>query len=517
MLGRGVAAAAVAVAAVLLPAPPAVRADLAGCPSGTTLLVPAHPDDDLLFMSPDLLHEIRAGRCVRTLYLTAGDANLDRSYWSGREAGVEAAYAAMAGERNRWESSETVLAAHPVQVRTLVDDPRVSLAFLRLPDGLEKGTGGSGHGRESLQKLWQARIGTIHPVDGSAPYTRKSLRAALTAAMRTLRPGRILAGDDLNAFGAGDHSDHYAAAYFAGAAQRRYSGPHTFVAFRGYPVRTSPPNISGADLAAKTDAFLAYAEHDPRVCGDAASCSAGPIGGYLSRQYRAVSVTGTVHPNELRSIGRARQVLTITAKDRSSAAGTAVAWQARAHVWHVAQRPVRVHLGGRGLVLPGHRRQLTGKTPAGTFRPARAMGFRADPGTGLPFRRLTADDYWPYDPRSPRTYNVFQPHRSRGASWRRALSERFAAHRHRYPWAVLMDVNLPRGIHHSRRADQREASVPANVRKGSLWIHAGAPVGRLGWISMPTHRIERLLRWMRPKRERTTFVVGTPAYLRKHL
>ena len=34
----------------------------------------AHEDDDLLFMNPDLEHAIDAGSCVRTIYVTAGDA-----------------------------------------------------------------------------------------------------------------------------------------------------------------------------------------------------------------------------------------------------------------------------------------------------------------------------------------------------------------------------------------------------------------------------------------------------------
>ena len=41
--------------------------------SGPTLNVVAHEDDDLLFLSPDLLHVIQAGGSVRTIFVTAGD------------------------------------------------------------------------------------------------------------------------------------------------------------------------------------------------------------------------------------------------------------------------------------------------------------------------------------------------------------------------------------------------------------------------------------------------------------
>ena len=33
----------------------------------------AHPDDDLLFQSPDLLHDVVGGKCVRTVFVTAGE------------------------------------------------------------------------------------------------------------------------------------------------------------------------------------------------------------------------------------------------------------------------------------------------------------------------------------------------------------------------------------------------------------------------------------------------------------
>src|SRR6188472_3148233 len=43
------------------------------CPTGATMNVVAHPDDDLLFQSPDLLHDVQSGKCVRTVYVTAGE------------------------------------------------------------------------------------------------------------------------------------------------------------------------------------------------------------------------------------------------------------------------------------------------------------------------------------------------------------------------------------------------------------------------------------------------------------
>src|SRR5262245_7566617 len=65
---------------------PSAAASALAAPCATSAMAfVAHEDDDLLFLSPDILHAIQAGdTCVRTVYLTAGDAGNDESYWSGR-------------------------------------------------------------------------------------------------------------------------------------------------------------------------------------------------------------------------------------------------------------------------------------------------------------------------------------------------------------------------------------------------------------------------------------------------
>ena len=49
--------------------------------AGRTLNIVAHEDDDLLFLSPDLLHAIQAGRAVATIFLSAGAAGKCATDW----------------------------------------------------------------------------------------------------------------------------------------------------------------------------------------------------------------------------------------------------------------------------------------------------------------------------------------------------------------------------------------------------------------------------------------------------
>lgn len=237
-----------------------------GCPAGTAMNVVAHQDDDLLFMSPMLISAIRGGLCVRTVYVTAGDANDSAAYWKSREAGVKAAYAQLAGVANTWSTADAGIAGHPIPVATLSGSANVSLAFMRLPDGVGGGTGGSTYGFESLQKLYSGVIGTITAVDKSSSYTLSTLQGTLLALMYSYQPNQIATLDFASGYGAFDHSDHLTVGSLVLAAQRNYSLPHTITGFQGYGISRRPSNVAGTDLTTKTKAFLTYAQFDPRSC-----------------------------------------------------------------------------------------------------------------------------------------------------------------------------------------------------------------------------------------------------------
>ena len=140
-----VSVAALALTSSVVPAP-AARAQ-ATCTAGS-LTFAAHPDDDLIFMSPDLLEDVTGGSCSRTVYLTAGDAALGQQYWAGREDGVRAAYTQMMGTTAGWTTKLASVAGYTVTVSTSLSHPQVSLVFLRLPDGLD--------GRGSPQRVASA-------------------------------------------------------------------------------------------------------------------------------------------------------------------------------------------------------------------------------------------------------------------------------------------------------------------------------------------------------------------------
>lgn len=238
--------------------------------ANSSLNAVAHQDDDILFIDSPTFSDVAAGRCVTTVYLTAGDDGQRASYWQGREDGAMAAYAEMAGVENHWTTTRLRTASGQSAVTRSLDGTGIRLIFLRLPTGSPGGR--AIHHYESLSKLHAGTIAAVHAIDGTATYTSAELRATLTGFMTTFRPSVVRTLDYTGAYGDGDHADHHNVAYFTVEADREYAAPHELQGFLGYPMTRLPANLSAAEVERKLTTFLAYARHDSHVCQSAAAC-----------------------------------------------------------------------------------------------------------------------------------------------------------------------------------------------------------------------------------------------------
>jgi LmbE family N-acetylglucosaminyl deacetylase len=252
------------------------------CNNGASMNIVAHEDDDILFLSPDLIHDIQNGRCVRTVFVTAGDANLGLPYSKSRANGARSAYAQMARVLSpQWAISDASIPGHPIPVYTLQSHSKISLVFLKLPDGNFYGEGFSNNNYQSLQKLLAGTIYDIRAIDGSNKFTKLSLQSTLLKLIRDYRPDEIRTQD--TNFVVWDHSDHRAVASLVESANMRYTTPHTFVSYIDYIDLFYAQNIFGADLFAKEMAFKAYAKHDSEI--GCYTCFYNPYFYWLKRQY----------------------------------------------------------------------------------------------------------------------------------------------------------------------------------------------------------------------------------------
>lgn len=292
---RSAVGAFVAAAVVAAPWVFASPAAAASC-TGGSLNVVAHQDDDLIFLNPDILNDVRAGVCVHTVFVTAGDAGNSLSDALNREKAPLAAYAQMAGVTNRWTESDAGIAGRSIRTYTLLDAPQVSVTAMRLPDGFNDGSGSPAYNGQSLLRLWNGTTDTITAIDGSETYSRGQLTSVLTEFMTDMAPSTIRTMDFANPINDHDHSDHEVSGYLTEAANAGYSADHTLSAYLGYGVNNRPENVSGVDLDRKLAALAAATQYD----GGAGTAW---VLGMATRQYVLKTISTGAIPNRAPSAG----------------------------------------------------------------------------------------------------------------------------------------------------------------------------------------------------------------------
>jgi len=261
------------------------------CPGGDTLLtVWAHPDDDIIFGNPTISEAIAAGQCVRTVFLTAGDAGRGLDYTHARELGILRAYNVMRGSEGLWDESVITLdSGMRVDRLTPQGDGRVSVLFVRLPDGNITDGGFAATGYATMSKLLDGSIASLAPIDGGPAVSAAQLSASLTEFAEAFRPTRTLTHIPRgSAFAPGDHPDHSV----VGTLVRDAIGPVDGVGaglryFVGYPSENLPRNVEGEILDAKVETYRVYTQQDDVIrCADRDAClSTRKFGEWLQRSY----------------------------------------------------------------------------------------------------------------------------------------------------------------------------------------------------------------------------------------
>jgi LmbE family N-acetylglucosaminyl deacetylase len=274
------------------PPPPAAPTSPLALPCDTTTLMSvwAHQDDDLIFANPSLQEAVSNGECVRTLYLTAGDAGKGTNYSRSRELGILRAYNTMRGAQAFWdETSVTTLSGAHVTIFCRQGDPKLSVAFLRLPDGGLDAGGFVATGHGSIPQLESGAIPALAPIDGGPPLSAAVLQQTVAEAISAWAPTRLFTHVPATSpLTQGDHPDHGATGAIVRAAAQSIGYPTDAIRyFVGYPSANLPANLDGDVLARKVDTYRVYAKEDPVIaCADNTACLARKgFGAWLQRSY----------------------------------------------------------------------------------------------------------------------------------------------------------------------------------------------------------------------------------------
>jgi LmbE family N-acetylglucosaminyl deacetylase len=205
-----------------------------GTSQGASLYVVAHPDDELLFMNPDLETDIHSGRPVVTIYVTSGDGGNPDSAWRARETSGMAAHAAMAGLASNWLCGGATYAGKTATRCTLPGRDGLVMMMLRVIDG-------------TIPTTTTSPTATVRTIDNGATYTRAELITTLAAIQTQVAPVRVGTMDGTLAHGS-DHQDHVAAGVMMFDVARADGVARALTMYRGYSM-FEPPFASGMQPA----------------------------------------------------------------------------------------------------------------------------------------------------------------------------------------------------------------------------------------------------------------------------
>jgi LmbE family N-acetylglucosaminyl deacetylase len=215
------------------------------------LTIVAHPDDDLLFMQPDLQDAIERGGGMTSVYVTAGNDMRGLDFVEGRYTGLMAAYGAMAGTHD-WACGWIDIADHAAE-HCRLDDAGISLVFLGYPDG-----GLMGERPTSLRNLWQGQVARATTLSRrTATYERGDLIAVLSEIVTTTAP-TALRTLEVAATHGHDHSDHMLVGALAVLATAQARAHPEVTSYRGYNVEREPANADPALFARARDIMARY-------------------------------------------------------------------------------------------------------------------------------------------------------------------------------------------------------------------------------------------------------------------
>jgi LmbE family N-acetylglucosaminyl deacetylase len=266
--------------------PPAFADTDAVAPSVLAIL--AHPDDDLLFMEPDMKQDYELPST--TVYVTGGDSTTHGdqekgtefpdpcAYSNSRFEGLRAAHA-RGVQGATWTKTAISVNGRTIEEDTLDQRPTTKLVFLRLH---EAGNGHFKSGEDGFYNIYDLfvdpKAGLREKSEGTDPadggndcdpqyanqyYTHDDLLKTLTDLMARYQASTVLSLDPNVGYNYVRNIDHIGVSRFVGAASQGWHGPggrgHLLLRdYRTYTISVDPANLDPVNSADKENEFLTY-------------------------------------------------------------------------------------------------------------------------------------------------------------------------------------------------------------------------------------------------------------------
>jgi len=195
---------------------------------------------------------------------------------------------------------------------------------------------------------------------------------------------------------------------------------------------------------------------------------------------------------QLTSIGKAQQVVIVTATSSTTDVATLQTFELDAGKWRAVFPAMAAHIGRAGFSAEKHEGDL--KTPQGMYGFGTMFGQRANPGVKFPYRQADSQSVWVDDVNSP-YYNTWQENA--------ALSgEHLASAGYATAYAYAVDIAYN--------------TAPVVPGKGSaIFLHVSTGGGTAGCVSIAQSNLLEVLRWLDPAKN-PVIVMGPASAIRSY-
>lgn len=178
---------------------------------------------------------------------------------------------------------------------------------------------------------------------------------------------------------------------------------------------------------------------------------------------------------------------TVTVVDQTSQTGATLSTFTRTNSNCGFTRVVHTttaRLGYGGTVWWQDRVQNTGTTPRGSFLMTESFGNGAAPGTEMPYRVTTDDDYWVLD-RNAALAIFNEPRRGAQGGFATSEAERLRDYPTQYRYSVVIDFN-------------RKSNGKVPSRGGGIFLHVHGSGATAGCVSVSQAELEAVMRYLKP-------------------
>ncbi|MEV1063666.1 L,D-transpeptidase family protein [Streptomyces sp. NPDC050263] len=184
------------------------------------------------------------------------------------------------------------------------------------------------------------------------------------------------------------------------------------------------------------------------------------------------------------AVGKATQVITVKA---TGSHATVTSWQMSGGSWHQVVTTAAARIGSNGVTSGTTRKQGTDTTPTGTYTITQGFGVGADPGTKMPYHKVTSVDWWVEDPTSA-YYNQMRTSTQGGFHLTETGddgSEHLIEYPTQYNNALVINYNM----------DPAVKGRGAGIFLHDLGPQAG-PTG--GCVALPAAVMTQIMKWIDP-------------------